>query len=142
MNSEGDLTAEQQTRMIGLVVDLPWGDVEGAICGLEEALRLTLEATAEAFSSWDDVATDIGVADEFSLSHEQVQDLSPEERLAYVARLVRSLALNYGVNAGFGEGPLVGNESAESPAGILRGLNEISWMPLVDASTQSGKESA
>lgn len=123
------VNVEQQGRVLDLVKELPWADVDGAICGLEEALRLALEATDDAFTHWETVANDIGVEDEFSLAPDQVRDLSLEERLAYLARLVRSLALNYGVGAGFGDGTHVGEEHPYTPAAILRGLNDISWMP-------------
>jgi hypothetical protein len=123
------MNAEQQGRVLDLVKELPWADVDNAICGLEETLQLALEATDYAFPHWKTVANDIGVEDEFSLTLDQVQDLSPEERLAYLARLVRSLALNYGVGAGFGDGSHVGEEHPYTPAAILRGLNDISRTP-------------
>jgi hypothetical protein len=58
-----------------------------------------------------------------------------EERLSYVARLLRSLALDYGVSAEFGNGRggLVGQGHTTSPAGLLRGLNDSSWMPMQNA---------
>jgi hypothetical protein len=123
------LNAEQQERVIDLVAELPWGDVDGAICCLEEALRLALEATDHAFPHWETLAEDIGEEDEFSLTPEQVRDLSPQQRLAYLARLLRTLALTYGVNAGFGDGTHIGQEQPYTPAAILRGLNDISWTP-------------
>jgi hypothetical protein len=51
--------------------------------------------------------------------------MSSEEKLAYVARLLRSLALSYGVSAEFGggRGELVGEAHEQSPAALLRGLN-------------------
>ena len=123
------MNAEQQERVLDLVAELPWADVDNAICGLEDALRLALEATDAAFPHWETVAEDIGVEDEFSLTPDQVRDLSPHERLAYLARLVRTLALNYGVRAGFGDGTHIGDEHPYTPAAILRGLNDISWTP-------------
>jgi hypothetical protein len=123
------MNAEQHERVIDLVAELPWGDVDNAICGLEEALRLALEATDDAFPYWEMVAEDIGVEDEFELAPDQVRDLSLHDLLAYIARLVRTLALCYGVNAGFGDGTHIGEEDPHSPAAILRGLNDISWTP-------------
>jgi hypothetical protein len=124
------MTDEHETRLLEVITELPWADFDGAICGMEECLRLALEATRDAFLNWDLVARVNDFADEFSLSLGDVEDLLPEERLAYVARLLRSLALNYGVSTEFGKGPLVGEADAYTPAGILRGLNDISWTPM------------
>jgi hypothetical protein len=57
--------------------------------------------------------------------------MSPEDIGAYVARLLRSLALSYGVSAEFGDdrGGLVGEAHEQSPAALLRGLNDILWLP-------------
>jgi hypothetical protein len=121
---------EQQQRVLDLVTDLPWADVEGAICCVEDALRLALEATEDAFPMWEAVAEDNGFDDEFSLGPSQVRDLSPEERLAYVARLVRTVMLNYGVDDRFGDRPSVREAPSWTPAGILHGLNDISWTPV------------
>jgi hypothetical protein len=120
------MNSEQHARVLELITGQPWGDIDSAICGLEESLQLALEASEEAFLAWEDVAERIGVEDEYSLSSTQVQDLSPEERSAYIARLLRSAALNYGVDAGFGGGPYTGKEQPFTPAAILRGLNNIS----------------
>jgi hypothetical protein len=64
--------------------------------------------------------------DEYLLTPSDVHDLSEEWRLAYVARLVKSLALMYGGC----DDPLAGEAAPETPAGILRGLNDISWTPM------------
>jgi hypothetical protein len=55
-----------------------------------------------------------------------------DEKLSYVARLLRSLTLDYGVGAEFGgkRGGLVGEAHTSSPAALLRSLNEIAWMPM------------
>jgi hypothetical protein len=120
---------EQQARVLDLVTGLPWDDFDQAICVMELTLRLALEATREAFLTWEDAAADSDFEDEFSLTPSQVQELSPDWRLAYVARLLRSLALSYGVSAEFGGGALVGETRMATPAAILRGLNDISWLP-------------
>jgi hypothetical protein len=113
---------------------MPWHDMDAAIRGLETCLRLALEATGDDFARWE---TELGPAfeadgyDEFSLQADTVEEMSPEERLCYVARLLRSLALHYGVSAEFGGARtgLVGEASATSPAALLRGLNDLSWLP-------------
>jgi hypothetical protein len=67
--------------------------------------------------------------DEFSLPEEAIADLSSEDRLAYAARLLQSLALHYGVSD-YG-GRRLGEASEESPAALLRGLNDIQWTPML-----------
>ena len=52
-----------------------------------------MEATTGAFLLWEaDDAGEQRFGDEFTLTAQQVADLEPEWRLAYVARLIRSIA--------------------------------------------------
>src|SRR4051812_31590841 len=88
------MNAEQETRVRDLLADLPWDDLDGALRVMEECLRLALDATRHALVRWDEEADD-RFSNEFSLTSAQVDDLPLEFRLAYVARLVKSLALNY-----------------------------------------------
>jgi hypothetical protein len=48
--------------------------------------------------------------------------------------LLRTLALNYGVSTEFAADSLVGEARSETPAAILRGLNDISWTPVTPES--------
>jgi hypothetical protein len=123
----------QRAQALDLVEKMAWVDMDNYIRDLENALRLALEATADDFWRWED---DLGPKleaegfDEFSLPVTVIEELSSEERLAYSARLLRSLALSYGVSAEFGgaENGLVGEADLDSPAGLLRGLNDIVWI--------------
>lgn len=71
--------------------------------------------------------------DEFELSAEQVAELDDEWRLAYIARLLHSAALTYGVSPSVPgrtrDGELVTPPASESypasPARLVRGLNDI-----------------
>jgi hypothetical protein len=62
-----------------------------------------------------------------SRSEEEVEGLTDEWRLAYVARLLRSMALLYGMASEFRRDPLA-EEDAWSVGRIVRGLNDISWI--------------
>jgi hypothetical protein len=124
------LHPDQQARAIEFLNSMPWGDVDGAVQSFETALRLALEATGDAFLQWEQQAEARGYDDEFSLTYDDLAALSDEWRLAYVARLLRSLALAYGVSAGFDSGPLVGEASLASLGDIVRTLNDISWIRL------------
>jgi hypothetical protein len=130
--TETQFNAEQQGRTRELIEKLPWGDVDSALCGMEEALRLAMEATRDDFRYWEMHVEEAGFVDEFSLTPEEVAELSPEWRLAYVARLLRSLAMAYGVSTDYArnEAGLVGENNEYGPAELLRGLNDISWMPV------------
>jgi hypothetical protein len=131
--------SQQQAALVA-IERMAWGDMDSAIRDLELCLRRALEATAEDFVRWEN---DLALRfeedgfDEFNLPRSSIEEMPPEERLSYVARLLRSLALHYGVSAeiGGGRGGLVDEESAASPAGLLRSLNEISWMPVQNKST-------
>ena len=54
-----------------------------------------------------------------------------EAKLAYVARLLRTLAMAYGVTTDYlyASAPLVADEEPNTTAALLRGLNDITWMP-------------
>lgn len=131
------LAPEQRERALALLEAMAWGDMDGYIRSLEAALRLALEVTAEDFRRWDDYLgpeLECDGFDEFSMPPGRVEAMSDEEKLGYVARLLRSLALSYGVSAGFGadrgdRGGLVGEAYGGSPAALLRGLNDILWLP-------------
>ena len=45
------MDAEQQQRVIELVRELPWADLDGAICGFEECPRLAFDATRDALAT-------------------------------------------------------------------------------------------
>jgi hypothetical protein len=98
----------QQAEALALLEIPAWGDMDNVIRGLEICLRLALEATFEDFLRWEN---DLGPAfeddgnDEFTLPREVIRDMPPEERLAYVARLLRSFGLDYGVGYEFGSRP-------------------------------------
>ena len=120
------LGQEQQQHALALLNSLPWGDVDGAIRAFEHALRVALEATANDFQCWEERAFGQGFDDEFSLTSEQVESLSDQWRAAYVARLLRNMALLYGVRTEFGPGPLGEPQlSRDSIGGVVRALNDM-----------------
>jgi hypothetical protein len=61
-----------------------------------------------------------------------IEQMALDEKLSYTARLLRSLALHYGVSAEFGDGRggLVGQAHTTSPAAAL---DDIAWMPMQNA---------
>lgn len=124
------MNEQQQQEALSLLTGLPWGDFDDAIREMEGCLRLALEATVAAFWMWEEEVEEIRFEDEFSLTPSQVDQLSPEWRLAYVARLLRSLALFYGVGTELGGGPPVGEACPDSPAAISRDLNDVSWISV------------
>jgi hypothetical protein len=125
----------QQAEALALLEIPAWGDTDNVIRGLEICLRLALEATLRRLPQVGErpgPAFEDDGNDEFTLPREVIRDMPPEERLAYVARLLRSFALDYGVGYEFGagrRGGLVGETDKSSPAALLRGLNDILWMP-------------
>jgi hypothetical protein len=126
---------DQQRRALALLESQPWEDIDGAVRTFEDALRRAMEATRRDFREWErDLGPRLehaGGWDEFTLPDENINGLSCEEKLAYVARLLRTLAMMYGVTTDyiFTEASLVAGEDPNSPAAILRGLNDITWMP-------------
>ena len=82
--------------LIAYVESLPWGDLGPSIMDIEVGLLRAVEATAEAMPLWDEMEDHLG--DEFHISDVRVQCMTLEQRLAYVARLVLTVALLYGVS--------------------------------------------
>jgi hypothetical protein len=126
----------QQAEALGLIETCAWGSMHDYICDTEAALRLAMESTSDDYLRWENefrpALEDAGY-DEFSAPADLVAKMSDEEKRAYVAGLLRALALAYGVNTELGlwsQGlPIIGEESPGSPAALLRGLNDISWLP-------------
>jgi hypothetical protein len=113
----------QRQAALELIESFKWGDMVSFIRDTELALRLALDATVEYFWQWEDnmLALEQRFGDEFSLTPGDVESLGPQMRLAYVARLLRSLALIYGVKTEFGGH----SQDRDGPAALLSGLNEI-----------------
>jgi hypothetical protein len=135
IHEEAQFDPSQQQAALVVIERMVWGDMDTAICDLELCLRRALEATAEDFVRWEnDLGLRFGEAgfDEFTLPDSSIEEMPLDVRLSYVARLLRSLALHYGVSAEFGggRGGLVGEECEASPAALLRSLNDIAWMPV------------
>jgi hypothetical protein len=118
------LSREQQDEALELIESLAWGDLDHSIRDQELALRLALEATRDSFDDWLIAGGDS--VDEFSIPTRVLNTLSHRERLAYVARLLRTIALHYGVDSGSNDRPsLLDVEKPHSPARLLHGLNDI-----------------
>ena len=121
----------QQLRAIELIESMSWGDMENAIRGIDDALLLAyrqLQATSRTGSStmtiWAFATSTRSLPTRWQLC--RTNGSWP------IARLLRSLALSLGVGTEFGDNVLVAEHDPCSPAGLLRGLNDISCMPLID----------
>jgi hypothetical protein len=130
MGREKQFDSDQRERALELLESLPWEDLDGARRTIEETLRLAMEATRNSFRRWEDEAEATGYVDEFSVSPSEADELSDRCRLAYVARLLRTLALSYGVCTEFGGKQFIGQEAPNSVAALVRGLNDISLIRL------------
>jgi hypothetical protein len=123
-------TEVQQRRTVELVEHtLATDDIESRLSDIAEALRLALEATRESYVQWHEQVETTCFSDEFALSRRQVEYLSPEWRLAYVARLIHTMALAYGVSTADSWGARGPGypQPAGSPsiAGLVKGLVDI-----------------
>lgn len=126
----------QQAAALALIGGVPWGDLDALIRDMETALRLAIEATADDDTRWENefwsAFEDAGY-DEFTVPAELIAEMSDEQRLAYVARLTRTLGLLYGGIQWQRGLPIIGDASLETPAALLRGLNDISWLPTTES---------
>jgi len=101
-----------EERAVEILERGAWGDIEYHIRDVEIALALLCEATSPWLSDWEEEVSpafdeEKGIeTDEFTLGREQVHDLGDSWRLAYVARLVETLCLQYGLSPTIGaKGP-------------------------------------
>jgi hypothetical protein len=126
---EWQLTAEQRARALALIESLPWGDIDGHLVAMEEALRVAMDATAVDFELWEREG-ELRFVDEFSVTPDELEEMTDEWKLALVARLLRTVAMMYGVTTDYVPGqPNVGQEDWYTPAALLRGLNDIVEFP-------------
>jgi hypothetical protein len=94
-----NLTQDQEKQVLQIVRETPWGDVEGALETIDEGLSIAMRASQEEFLHWEENADRAGFPDEFSIV--DIADLSPEWRHALIARLLRSIAMAYGVGTDY-----------------------------------------
>jgi hypothetical protein len=130
----GQFGPSQQEAALDLIDGMTWGDLGPAIHDVELCLQRALKATTRDLRNWEYGDFEQRFGDEFSLSDAQVVELSDEERFAYVARLVRSLALRYGLGLDGALGGLTGEAYPHSPAALLHGLDK-----LVDETLEEGE---
>jgi hypothetical protein len=125
---------DQQARRESLaaIEHVPWGNIINAVDSMNESLRRAMEATTDAFWMWE--TGDAGerrFGDEFSLTSHEVDNLTPEWRIAYVARLIRSLEVCWGVSTEFGGGALgAPSEDRSYPGWLIRALVAILYRSL------------
>ena len=93
------VTHRQQFELQRILEQTPWGDVAGALEVIDEGLATAMRATREDFRRWETNHEDAGYVDEFSI--DDVAGLSSEWRSALVARLLRSIAMAYGVGTDY-----------------------------------------
>jgi hypothetical protein len=125
---EQQLSDDQHRRVSDAIESVAWGDIDGEIRSLEDAMRRAVEATRADADRWD-AELEGRYVDEFSVDPSDVEDMDPAVRLAYVGRLVRSLALVWGVSGGYLGREAVGEASPGSLGHMVRTLNDITWLP-------------
>ncbi len=124
------LSPDQRRELVALVETIPWGDMDAHIRTVEDALVRAVEATSEDFRLWQEQADDCGLHDEFALEPEDVDALTPEWRLAYVARLLRSLTMFYGLRVTeFARNPSRLRVDENSIAALVHGINDLVHLP-------------
>lgn len=128
------LGPDQQARAVALIERCAWGSMDDSIRDLESALRMALELTWGDFLRWDDEVKPALEAERNFDDHLFVVragvELSDEDRRAYLGGLLQEIALAYGVTTGLVGDPIGREpESSSSPAALLCGLNDISWLP-------------
>ena len=129
--SRPQFNRQARVQALAAIESQPWGDLSPSVTAIDQALLLAMEATTGAFLLWEaDGAGEQLFGDEFALTVQQVADLGPEWRLAYVARLIRTLALYWGVATEFSTSPLgAPDEAGSCPGSLMRRLSAIAGSP-------------
>jgi hypothetical protein len=97
------LNSVKRQRLIDTVEKAPWGDIAASWETVDLGLRRALDATVRDFRRWEWAVHMRGDRDEFSVDGADVAAMLSEERLAYVARLLRSIALSFGTETEISE---------------------------------------
>lgn len=118
----------QVERARALLETTAWGDTIPATEGVAESLRYAMQLTRDEFVAWE-TEFDGDRIDEFEVPPQEARAMTPEWRLAHLARLVRSIAMNYGVDTDYGKSQPTGRLEPNSPAAVLAELAEISQHP-------------
>src|SRR4051812_32507858 len=90
-----DVIRRHREVVLAALEDLPWADVDAAVRTVDEGLAFALDLTAADFRFWHEHIEPLGYEDEFNRT--LLRDLPAEWRLALVARLLRSIAMSYGL---------------------------------------------
>ena len=119
-------STEVHQEALALLEAEVWGEVEADVEVFEHALERLLEATTDDFLRWEEQgAGEARYGDEFMVTSEQVALMWSDWRLAYVARLLRSMAMAYGATTEFGRGPLGAVAGGRSLADLLHKLLDL-----------------
>jgi hypothetical protein len=123
-NAGSQFDPQARRESLAAIEHVPWGSINHAVDSMDQSLRRAMEATTDAFWVWEKgAAGERRFGDEFSLTPLQVDSLTPKWRLAYVARLIRSFALCWGVSTEFGGGVLgAATEDRAAPGRLIRAL--------------------
>jgi hypothetical protein len=119
--ARADIDLDERTREVMHLVDhVPWGDVEGHVESIVEVLAPALQGTVDDLERWENSPS---AADEFSLEAADVLALPPDDKIAYLARVLTTVALHVGISTAFGESA-IGREAhdVQSLTGLLRAL--------------------
>jgi hypothetical protein len=128
------LNSVKRQRMIEALEEAVLGDIAASCETVEHGLRRALAATALDFQRWEQESSLRGERDEFTLESAEVEAMSAEERLADVARLLRSIALSFGTETEFGlVNPQRRPPRRDTIAPLLARLVEIATSDEADA---------
>jgi len=123
------LGEEQQSAALDLLGALPWGDLRCGMDTLEQAVRLGLAEPQTEFALWMEEG-EIRFGDEFDLTPAELESLTEEWRMAYVARLLRTIALMIGMPTEFASGASVPGERPRTIMGVMRSLDIAVGAPM------------
>lgn len=91
---------DARTGAILKVIDeTPWGDIEVALRVIDEALTVAMNASRNGLHYWENNIDDSPWNDEFSVK--DPSGLTPEWRIALLARLLRTIAMAYGLRTDY-----------------------------------------
>jgi hypothetical protein len=108
-----------------LLAGTPWADISNAAMSVEIVLALLLRVTAGDFATWEEAAENAGYENEYDVTDADLSAMPGALRRGYVARLIRNVALDFGVGTEYGGDVGVRRGDRDSLAFLVRRFCDI-----------------
>lgn len=95
-------SAERHARICRELSDFSWAETVASAHSVDEGLRLALEVMKSWGGRWDLAEASLGFSDEWSVDPKRMAELPDEHLLAWLQRILESIALMFGTETRWG----------------------------------------